>query len=125
LAQRPLASLLIGIGLLFALPPLVIVLVATVIGIPLAVVLLAAYLLLLPIGYLTSALGIGDRILWAISASRLERPGWRVVFLAIALVLLALVMWVPFAGIFIVLLAFLFGIGAWARAVFQRFSLAT
>ncbi|TFW05396.1 hypothetical protein E4K72_11445, partial [Oxalobacteraceae bacterium OM1] len=61
-SNTPGRSMLVGIALLFCLPPLAILLMVTVIGLPLAFVVLLAYPLLLLLGYLGAAFALGRKL---------------------------------------------------------------
>lgn len=110
--SAPWQSLGLGTAVLFAGPPLVIVLLITLIGIPIALALLACYAILLLIGYLTTATFIGDGLARRLRKGAELTTGWRIGALAAALILLALARLIPLAGGLITLLALLFGIGA-------------
>ena len=77
------------------------------------------YPVMLLLGYLTGALFLGDRVATWIAKRRgvVVKPGWRYIALALALVALLLVSKVPFAGIVVLFLVLLVGLGAfWLRA---------
>jgi hypothetical protein len=117
----PLKSLGLGSAILFAAPPIIIILFVSVIGIPVALVLLATYAILLLIGYLTMAAFIGDRIARLARKSAELTTGWRIASMALALILLTLVGAIPFLGGFVILIALLFGLGAFVLQLFQRY----
>ncbi|HVK54739.1 MAG TPA: polymer-forming cytoskeletal protein [Burkholderiales bacterium] len=117
----PLKSLGLGSAILFAAPPIIILLFVSVIGIPVALVLLATYAILLLIGYLTTAAFIGDRIARLARKSAELTTGWRIASMALALILLTLVGAIPFLGGFIILIALLFGLDAFVLQLFQRY----
>lgn len=120
LRGSPWLSLLLGVALLCAVPPLVVLLLFTVVGIPLALVLLALYPVLLTLGYLMSATTIGDRVMQHFSGDGLAGVGLRIVGLAIGLAVLVLLAFVPWVGFIVVLLALMFGMGALVLEAVRR-----
>lgn len=112
--QHPVRSLLTGLALLFTVPPLAVLFMATVIGLPIGFTLLLLYPLTLLLGYLATAFFIGKKLAVAMEhADRLSLKK-QVLFLALALLILSLALAVPFLGGFILLLAIMLGIGGWA-----------
>jgi hypothetical protein len=84
----------------------------TVIGVPLALLAVSAYSLLLPMGYLGSAIGLGQ---WGLVRWRPEvegHLGWRTGATCLALVVLGLLGAVPWLGGLVTLAALLLGLGA-------------
>jgi len=114
-------SLGLGTAVVFAGPLVVLMLLITVIGIPIALVLLAAYGILCLIGYLTAAHFIGERIAQPLRKGAETSTAWRIGMLAIALILLALIRMIPLAGGLVALLALLFGAGATVLQLFRRY----
>jgi hypothetical protein len=88
--------------------------IATVVGIPLGLLLLLCYPVLLMLGYLTACLCLGDRVVRLLPGARGDPlgKGWRLTGLALALVLLALLASLPFAGWVFLLAALVLGVGA-------------
>jgi hypothetical protein len=119
--QSPLRSLLLGVALLFALPPVALLFMITVIGIPIGFALLMLYPLLLMLGYLGAAFFIGRRTSDAMKQSDKAGGGWQIGFLAIALTLLALAANIPFLGGMLVFLAMLTGMGGWVQWLYRRY----
>jgi hypothetical protein len=117
----PLKSLGLGLAIFFSLPPVILLLAITIIGIPIALALAALYALALLVGYLVTAFYIGDRLL---AAARRRDPGlgWRTASLAAALLLLVLARHLPYAGTLLVLAALLLGLGAMALQAFSSYS---
>lgn len=106
-------SAAIGAAVLILTPLVALMLAVTVVGIPLALALLAAYALMLLAGYLVAAGTIGQRLLKAL------RPSWQgtaqqISAMAAALVLLALVAAVPVLGWVVLLAVLMAGVGALA-----------
>jgi len=119
--QSPLRSLLLGIALLFALPPVALLFIVTIIGIPIGFSLLMLYPLLLMLGYLGAAFFIGRGTADAMKQSGKPGRAWQVGFLAIALALLALAANIPFLGGMLVFLAMLTGMGGWVQWLYRRY----
>jgi cytoskeletal protein CcmA (bactofilin family) len=112
-------SLGLGFALLLCVPVGALLLMITVVGVPLGLLLLFFYPVMLLLGYLTGALFLGDRVAAWIGKRRgvVVKPGWRYIALAAALVALLLVCKIPFAGIPVLFLVLLLGLGAfWLRA---------
>ncbi len=119
ISTSPLKSLGLGAAIFFSLPPVILLLVITIIGIPIAMALLALYATGLLIGYLAVAFFIGSTLLKV--ARRRPDPGfgWRIISLAVALVVLMLTRHLPYVGDLIILVALFAGLGA---IVLQAFS---
>jgi cytoskeletal protein CcmA (bactofilin family) len=119
LAAAPAKSLGLGTALFFGVPPVAVLLIITIIGIPIALVAILAHALALGCGYIVTAALLGRGIA---RAARRPAPaaGWQqYAFLAIALLVLALVSSIPYLGVLVLLLACSAGLGA---IVQQRFS---
>jgi hypothetical protein len=119
--SAPWKSLGLGTAIVFAGPPVVLVLLITVIGIPIAFALLAAYAILWLIGYLMAANFVGDRIAQRVRKSTEMTTAWRISMLALALILFTLIRMIPFVGALVLLLALLFGVGATVLQLFRRY----
>jgi hypothetical protein len=118
----PWKSLGLGAAMLFTLPPIAILLMMTIIGIPLAFALLALYPLLLLVGYLTTALYIGDRGAAALKKDTSNNSIWmRIGFAALALLALGLIRLIPFVGGLTIFAALLIGMGAWSLHLYHRY----
>jgi cytoskeletal protein CcmA (bactofilin family) len=107
LKQRPWESLGIGFVAVVVTPVVCAILFATVVAIPIALVLTAAYLILLYWGRIFAISRIGEAILARIRTS--SSPGWAFVLGAIVYYLFALI---PFVGWIVIRLVVLFGLGA-------------
>lgn len=114
LRERPGTSLLLGFALLVCTPVAVLIFVISLVGIPLGLFTLAAYLTLLPIGYIATAIGLGDSLLQRWRAERAARLRWRFAAAALALVVLGLLGALPWLGALVGLAALLAGLGALA-----------
>lgn len=112
-AERPWLNLLLGGVLLSGIFGSILVLAASIIGIPLipVVILLAPVALLA--AYLTAAFSLGRLSLGLAKAQR--RDGWLGVFtaMAVGVVLLAILRLVPIFGWMVLVLAITAGLGAW------------
>lgn len=109
---RPWPALGLGFAVLVACPVLILILMATVIGIPLAIFLIALYVAAVFSALLVAALAIGLR-----GARLFRRAGdgalWkRLLVLAGGLLALGLLILIPFFGVLVLLAALAFGLGA-------------
>lgn len=111
---KPLQSLGLGLAILVCVPFLGIVLLITIIGIPLALLLVPIYLLVMFLGWATAALFIAQRGLEVLRPARAVTPAWQLLALFLGLLALWLLRQVPFAGGLIGFLALVAGIGALA-----------
>lgn len=118
--RDPLKSLGLGFAALVCAPILVILLLITVIGIPVGLILLTAYLLLLFLGWLTTATFIGQKILALFRANRAATTGWRFLALLVALLLLWFAGQIPYVGNWIQFAVLLAGMGALILAAWNR-----
>lgn len=112
IGTKPLQSLGLGIAILLCVPFLGVVLLITIIGIPLALLLVPLYLLVLFLGWATAALFIAQRGLEVLRPARAVTPAWQLLALFLGLLALWLLRQLPFAGGLIGFLALVAGIGA-------------
>ncbi len=119
--RLPWQSLGLGCAMLIGVPLLLVMLVVTLIGIPLAVMLAFAYGALLVLGWLVAALFIGDTVLERIDSKKLDSPWWRALFLLLAIVAIAFFRQVPVAGPLVWGVLFLAGIGAFTLRAWEGF----
>ena len=124
LGTAPLKSIGLGTAIFFSLPPVILLLTITIIGIPIALVLAACYGAALLAGYLVTAFFIGDRLLHAARPRVTSAFGWRIGSLTVALVLLWLAYTLPYAGAFILLVALFAGLGAMVLQAFSSYARA-
>jgi cytoskeletal protein CcmA (bactofilin family) len=114
----------IGCVMLIGVPFAAVILMITVVGIPLALMTIFGYMVLLMLGYVIAALFVGDLALERLGGERIKSLGWRVLFLLLALVALAIVRHLPLIGGLAVALLFVAGIGAFTmrswRGIRQR-----
>ena len=121
LRTSPLKSLGLGAAVFFSAPPIILLLVITIVGIPVALVVAALYAVALLAGYLIAAFFIGQRLLELFGKSA-ATTWWRNVSLAAALAMLWLLRQIPYAGGLVMLAALLFGLGALALQAFNQYS---
>jgi hypothetical protein len=122
IGASPLRSLGLGTAIFFSAPPVIVLLVITIIGIPIALVLAGLYAAALLAGFLVAAYFIGERL--ALLARRRPVTGFwgRVAALAAALLLLWLVRHLPYIGGFLILLTLITGIGAMMLQAVSNYS---
>lgn len=102
----------VGCVMLIGVPFAAVILMITVIGIPLALMMIFGYIVLLMLGYVIAALFVGDLALERLGGERIKSLGWRVLFLLLALIALSIVRQLPLIGGLVVALLFVAGIGA-------------
>jgi len=121
LRERPGVAGGVGIAMVLGVPLMLLLLVLTVIGIPLAILFAFGYAAVLLFGYLVAAICLGDTVLWRAKAERLQSAWWRILFMLLALIAIAIVKVVPFLGSLIVVLLFIGGIGAFTMRAWKGF----
>jgi cytoskeletal protein CcmA (bactofilin family) len=112
LESRPAASALLGFVMLVCIPVASAFLFITLIGIPLGLLLIAAYLALLLVGYAVTGAAVGD---WVLKRLRPGHPGtirWRIGAAIAGIFLVAILGRIPWLGGLIIFAALLLGIGA-------------
>ncbi len=114
-----LRSLALGLIILAAVPLTVVILIATIIGIPLGLAILFLYPVLLFLGFLAGAIFIGDTGARFIIRKEEVTRGWEVVFFSAALLLLAAASTVPLVGGPALFLLAVSGMGAWYLQVYR------
>ena len=112
--RLPWQTIGIGLAVLVGVPVMCAILVITLIGIPLAVLLAFFYGALLVLGYLIGAVFLGDLVLRRINAAKLDSVWWRVLFLVLAIVAIAVAKLIPVVGPLACGLLFLAGLGAFS-----------
>jgi cytoskeletal protein CcmA (bactofilin family) len=112
IGRKPLPSLGLGLAILLCVPFVALVLLITIIGIPVALLLMSLYLLVLFLGWITAALFVAQRGLAALRPGRPVTRGWQLLALLLGLVVLWLLQQIPLVGGWIGFLALLAGIGA-------------
>ncbi|OGA39975.1 MAG: hypothetical protein A3G24_14005 [Betaproteobacteria bacterium RIFCSPLOWO2_12_FULL_62_13] len=118
----PLKSLGLGIAILFSLPPVILLLIITIIGVPIALALAAFYAVALLTGYLVTAFFIGEKLARAVRRQIEPTFGLRIGSLAAALLLLWLAYTIPYVGGFVILIALIVGLGAMVLQAFSSYA---
>ena len=120
IGRKPWPSLGLGLAILLCVPFVAVVLLVTIIGIPVALLLMSLYLLVLFLGWITTALFVAQRGLAALRPSRpLVTRGGQLLALLAGLVVLWLLRQLPLVGGLIGFVALLAGIGALAWRTFN------
>ncbi len=118
------ASLGIGAAIVVGGPVLITLLVSLVVGIPLALVVVAVYVMVLLAGLLASGTVIGGRVLRIFGRDGGTSYWQRLGVLALGTAILAVVALIPVLGAFVVFAALLVGSGAMARGLRRACSIA-
>ncbi len=116
---RPAMSLLIGFITLICVPALAILFLITIIGVPLALLIIAAYLILLVVGYVTTGISIGDWLLKRVTDDKAGSTWWRIGSAVAGVLIVSLIARIPWVGGWVVLIALLIGLGALISQVWQ------
>lgn len=124
IAASPLHALGLGLAALVTVPFVVILLMASVIGIPLALMFLLLYLITLFVGFLTGIIYVGDAGFRLLQRGREISTGARVLSVIGALVLITLLRFVPFLGALITFALLVFGLGAWTLQSYRTYATA-
>ena len=111
LAARPWFGMAVGLLVLAGVPALAMALALSVVGLPLALLLVLGYLALLLTAYVTGALYLGDRALAATGPGRPAGSGRRLLALLLVLLGLALVGSLPVLGGLLRFAVLLLGLG--------------
>ena len=106
---KPLRAFLAGVGTVIVVPILIALLAVTLVGIPLAIALLAGAVVLFIVGAVPAVTALGHLIL-------VKRGGLFGAFL-VGAVVWRLSIFIPWLGPFLFLLALVWGIGAWVLGV--------
>ena len=118
--RKPLQSLGLGLAFVACVPFLGVVLLITVLGIPLALLLVPIYVLMLFLGWATVALFVAQRGLAVLRPGRPATMAGRLIALFLALVALWLLRQIPLVGGLIAFVALLAGIGAFVWQAWNR-----
>jgi len=118
----PWPNLGIGFAILAIGPLVVILLLASVLGLWLGLIALALYLVLLLLGYLTGVLFLADTALQKWRPTGNHERWWVIGALAIVLVLLALLRLIPVLGGLLSFVLMLFGLGALGRTLWSQYA---
>jgi len=112
IGRKPLPSLGLGLAILVCVPFVALVLLITIIGIPVALLLMSLYLLVLFLGWITAALFVAQRGLAALRPGQPVTRGWQLLALLLGLIVLWLLKHIPLVGGWIGFIALLAGIGS-------------
>ena len=112
LQSRPGASALLGLALLIVVPVASVVLVATLVGAPLGLLSIAAYLALLMVGYAATGAALGDWLLKRLQPGKAGTVSRQIGAAVGGIFLVALIGQVPIIGGLAVFAALLMGMGA-------------
>jgi hypothetical protein len=120
----PVKSLGLGTAILFSLPPVILLLVITIVGIPVAVALAALYAVALLAGYLITSFFIGDQLARLALREHALSSSWRIgsLFVALLLLWLARNIPLPYVGALVLLLALVAGVGAMVLQAFSNYA---
>jgi hypothetical protein len=102
-----------GLAVLTVTPLIALSLMLTVIGLPLALTLVWLYVAALLLGFLTAAFYLTEIALRALRRAARPPRGTRIAALAVVLIVLAAVRFVPIAGPLALALLLVVGVGAW------------
>ena len=91
-------------------PFIVLLLVASVVGVPLMVIALSAYLVALATAFLVTALAVGGRILRIFGGGSDASFSSRIGMLAVGLQILFIIAWIPLLGALVGLIALILGL---------------
>ena len=120
LHDQPWQSLAIGLAVFAGGPLLVVILFSTAVGIWLALMLLAIYLVMLLTGYFAGALYVGNAGLNMLRRTEVSKT-LRAIALAVAIFSLAVINLVPLLGSLANWLVLLAGMGALSRQLYQAY----
>lgn len=120
LRERPWMTTLLGFLALTAIPVGAVLLMITIIGIPIGFLALILYAGLLMVGYVWLAVVLGGLLLDRFKAETAAVTAWRIGAAALAMVVLALAVRVPFVGGFVKLAALAVGVGMIVGAVLRK-----
>ena len=108
-------------ALCFFATPFVFVLCAiTIIGLPLAIGLLLAYLLALLLGYVSGLVALGQWALARFAPTHLAAVGWQILALALAIIVVAMLRRIPGLGILVWPAIVMIGLGALVLELTRR-----
>jgi cytoskeletal protein CcmA (bactofilin family) len=119
LRTAPWKSLGLGLVVLLVAPFVALMLMATLLGMPLGLIVLALYVVSLLAGLLIAAFALGELIAYPLCRGRRMSGGWRMVSLFLAVLVLVLLPFIPAVGGLLLFLALLFGLGAWTLRAYR------
>lgn len=120
LRKQPGIALLAGFVALVCVPFAAVLLMVTIIGVPLAIIMLMLYFVLLFVGYAATGVTLGLVALERFRAADASKLGWQIGAAVAATLLLALVGRVPFLGWMVAFAALVVGFGAVLMALRPR-----
>jgi cytoskeletal protein CcmA (bactofilin family) len=120
LHDQPWQSLAIGLAVFAGVPLLAVILFSTAVGVWLALMLLAIYLVMLLVGYFAGALYVGNAGLNMLRRTEVSKT-LRAIALAVAIFSLAVINLVPLLGSLANWLVLLAGMGALSRHLYQAY----
>ena len=112
IGREPLRSIALGFVILTCLPILAVLLLITIVGIPLALIIMMLYVPLLFLGWVTAALFLGRKASVMLRGMQPATTGRRLLMLLLAVLALWLFGQLPYVGGWVTFLALLLGIGA-------------
>lgn len=121
ITQEGFKSIGLGVVLFLLTPPLILILVVTVVGIPLGLAFLALYFITLFLGLVVGINFIGDLFLKLIGKGENGSTGWRLVAIALTIILIMVTQLIPLLGGLAFIILFLLGLGAAAIQLFKRY----
>ena len=110
-------AMLLGLVAVLVLPPLMLLLFGSVVGIPLALLVLLLYLALLPLGFLAGVATTGDWLMQRRPQAAPPRTRSRILVFVLTLLVVMILTQIPFIGWLAGVLLWLLGIGAIVLAV--------
>jgi len=105
-------SLLLGFVAFVCVPVAALILLITLVGIPLGLLTILGYLMLLVLGYVSSGIALGDRIVKQIRGDQAITLLWRIGGAMLGMLIIALLARIPWIGGWIAVAALLAGVGA-------------
>jgi hypothetical protein len=112
LESRPGASALLGFGMLVCIPVASMILLVTLIGAPLAILFMTAYVALLLVGYVVTGAAVGDWLLRRLRHVSAGTPRPRIAAAIGGILVIAILGMIPLLGGLVFVVALLMGIGA-------------
>jgi hypothetical protein len=119
LKTHPGKSALIGFVTLICVPIAALLFLITIIGVPLGLLVIAVYLTLLLVGYVSTGISMGD---WALHKVKSDKAGstvWRITSAVVGVLVVSLLARIPWVGGWVVFVALLVGLGALAVQLWQ------
>ncbi|MGZ5598184.1 MAG: hypothetical protein ACXWG3_16180 [Usitatibacter sp.] len=120
LRERPWMTLLLGFVALASIPVAAVLIMITIIGIPIGIAGLLAYIVLLFTGYVWLSVVLGGLILERVKPETAARTAWRVGAAMVTMLAIALLVKVPFAGGLVKLAVLACGVGMIVAAIFHK-----